>query len=422
MGQPLMMRQKKSGEGQTEGGDIKRKKTRKEKLQCCKRQTEWREKEMERERNWNTHRTKLRHIQRVVCQTKQLINSIHKLKHFKFTGRYFKGLVYPNYHHQQQQQHLPFTPGSSHVNSVSFPNENTAISTFLKNILLTILAGSSWVKLCWKLHEVTLSPWTNKNDMCVTFPTKDSATKLIVWSERFQSGSLQTPTSCSQNNIHLTKWTPAVHKNINYTLSVSSHSLQAKQAVEEHGQTDFLNERSIPPSLSNQLDFGEPYDFMCQSSIRLNSAQNHGGRFIYNWKQMHLAPLHIETGKSVFFFLREKKNPYSVGLYRGSGFLVVTVAVMLAADLVLVSALEWTAPWCFKGLLSMEHRNYSFSFLLTGHSFCRPSVTVALMKKYGSTFCPYLTTCPDPSQAPPYILGPLIQGPCHSNHSSINYV
>lgn len=61
---------------------------------------------------------------------------------------------------------------------------------------------------------------------------------------------------------------------------------------------------------------------------------------------------------------------------------------MLAANLVLVSASKRTAPWCLKAPLSMEHRNYSFSFLLTGHSFCRSSVTVALMKKYGSSLCP----------------------------------
>lgn len=119
-----------------------------------------------------------------------------------------------------------------------------------------------------------------------------------------------------------------------------------------------------------------------------------------------------------------RKNPsHSVGLYRGLWLTVVTVAVMLTADLVLVPASERTAPWCLKGPLSLEHRNYSFSFLLTGHSFCRSSVTVALMKKYGSSLCP----CPPhplpladnlPCQAPPHILGPLIQVPCHSKRSS----
>lgn len=41
-----------------------------------------------------------------------------------------------------------------------------------------------------------------------------------------------------------------------------------------------------------------------------------------------------------------------------------------------------------EGPLSTEHRNYSFSFTLTGHSFCRSSVTVVLMKNYGSGLCP----------------------------------
>lgn len=63
-------------------------------------------------------------------------------------------------------------------------------------------------------------------------------------------------------------------------------------------------------------------------------------------------------------------------------------AVVQAGDTVLDSASKQTASWCLKGPHSTEHRNYSFSFLLTGHSFRCSSVTVALMKKYGSSLCP----------------------------------
>lgn len=81
------------------------------------------------------------------------------------------------------------------------------------------------------------------------------------------------------------------------------------------------------------------------------------------------------------------------------------LVVMLVA--VLVSASKRTAPWCLTGPFSMEHRNYSFSFVLTGHSFCRSSVNVALMKKYGSSLCPcsphrvpFADNLPRPSPGP----------------------